>query len=77
MILLGTIGAIIVHRDGRDNRLVAALFSVSALALLVGAVMTTVFHFRYAIPVLPLVGPAAAIGVDALWRGMRSPASEN
>jgi hypothetical protein len=45
---------------------VCGLFTLAALALLLGAVMTTVYHFRYVIAPLPLFGPAGALGAGLL-----------
>jgi hypothetical protein len=69
-LLLGAVGALAgVHRIGdRDVRPVCGLFVLAALSLLVGAVMTTVYHFRYVIAPLPLFGPAGALGASLLWR---------
>jgi hypothetical protein len=67
-LLLGAVGAAAgLNRIGdRDIRPVCGLFTLAALALLLGAVMTTVYHFRYVIAPLPLFGPAGALGASLL-----------
>lgn len=67
-ILVGLIGAAFgaPAREGRSMRASCALLSLSALALLLAPVMTTVYHFRYVIAPLPLIGPAGVLGLFAL-----------
>jgi hypothetical protein len=67
-ILVGLIGAVAgaPAGGGRSLRAACALLSLSALALLLVPVMTTVFHFRYQIGPLPLVVPAGVLGVTAI-----------
>jgi hypothetical protein len=69
-VLLGVAGAFggVRRIRGRDVRPVSGLFAFAALALLLGAVMATVYHFRYVIAPLPLVGPAGVLGSSLLWR---------
>jgi hypothetical protein len=68
-LVLGVAGSLVGARnpEGRNLRPVSALFSLGALALLLGAVMTTVYHFRYVIGALPLIGPAGVLGARLLW----------
>jgi hypothetical protein len=47
------------------------MFSLAALALLITPVMTTVYHFRYVIAPLPLIGPSGALGMVALRDRLR------
>jgi 4-amino-4-deoxy-L-arabinose transferase-like glycosyltransferase len=70
LLALGLIGAVVgaPPSSGRGLRPECALLALSALALLVGSVAATVYHFRYAIPALPLAGPAGALGASVLWR---------
>ena len=67
-ILVGLIGAVagVSAGGGRNLRATCALMSLSALALLLVPVMTTVFHFRYQIGPLPLIGPAGVLGVASM-----------
>ena len=67
-ILVGLIGAVAgaPTGGGRNLRATCALMSLSALALLLVPVMTTVFHFRYQIGPLPLIGPAGVLGIAAI-----------
>ena len=52
-------------------RAACLLFASTALALLLVPVATTVYHFRYVIPALPVVGAAGALGAAALHRRAR------
>lgn len=52
--------------EGRRLRAACGLFVASALVLLLVPVMTTVYHFRYVLPVLVLLGPAGALGCASL-----------
>src|SRR5918998_636171 len=52
---------------------VAALFALSALGLLLFPVATTVYHFRYVIPILPLAGAGGALGAAAFLGARRHP----
>ncbi|MGH2819038.1 MAG: hypothetical protein ACRDJ5_00135, partial [Actinomycetota bacterium] len=68
LLCLGLMGA--VGRGAasgkRDLRRESLLFASAALVLLLVPVMTAVYHFRYVLPVLPLLGPAGALGIGAL-----------
>lgn len=55
------------EKGERSLRAESFLFVGAALVLLVGAVTNTVYHFRYVIPAIPLLGPAAALGAGAIW----------
>ena len=68
---LGAAGALFGRAGpsgGARVRAAAALATLMALALMLGAVMTTVYHFRYGLAVVPLLGPAGALGAAALTR---------
>lgn len=74
LLCLGLIGMVLgrpSHR-GRPLRAESFLFTAAAFTLLAGAVMTTVYHFRYWIPVIPLVGPAGMLGVTTIVERMRA-----
>jgi hypothetical protein len=67
-VLLGAVGSLAGARETeRDLRPVSGLFAFAALAMLLGAVMTTVYHFRYVIAPLPLIGPSGVLGAGLLW----------
>ncbi|MDQ3660163.1 MAG: hypothetical protein M3454_03710 [Actinomycetota bacterium] len=44
------------------------LFSLLGAVILLAPVMTTVYHFRYVLPALPLLGPAGILGATQLSR---------
>jgi hypothetical protein len=44
------------------------LFSLVAVALLIGPTMLAVYHFRYVLPAIPLAGVAGALGFTAVKR---------
>jgi hypothetical protein len=74
LLLLGAVGGVIgwVRRTGVDLGMHALLFTLAALGLLLFATVFAVYHFRYVLPAIPLVGPGAAFGVmAALTRGPR------
>jgi hypothetical protein len=71
-LLIGVAGIVVPGRGGRDLRAECALFALGGLALLLLPVMTTVYHFRYVLPTVPLAGAAAALGATAVWRWMQS-----
>ena len=50
------------------------LLSLLGVVVLLAPVTTTVYHFRYVLPALPLLGPAGALGAAQLleWRGRHS-----
>jgi hypothetical protein len=66
-LLIGLAGAIWGRQgEGVNLRAASALFTLSAVTLLLIPVAVTVYHFRYAVASLPLAGPAAVAGVLAL-----------
>ena len=75
MTALGLAGVVVGRRTleegGRSLRAESFLFVGTALVLLVGAVTNTVYHFRYVVPAIPLLGPAAALGASAVWSRAR------
>ena len=75
MTILGLLGVVVGRRTGengeRSLRAESFLFVGAALVLLVGAVTSTVYHFRYVIPAIPLLGPAAALGASVIWSRVR------
>ncbi len=73
LFVLGLIGAIVGLKvaEGRNLRAESILFVGSGLILLIVPVMTTVYHFRYVIPVLPVLGPAGALGATVISRRVR------
>jgi hypothetical protein len=75
LLVLGVAGAIVGPPGAHTHRGMRAegfLFLAAALALLLGAVMTTVYHFRYVLPAVPLLGASAAIGATAVALRARS-----
>jgi hypothetical protein len=71
-LLLGSAGAVWgSNRDGAEVRAASALLTLSVVALLIVPVAITVYHFRYVIAPLPLVGPAAVAGAVALRARLR------
>ena len=70
LLLIGLAGAVVGIFRRREDGLpsAAALFTLSGTALLLLPVATTVYHFRYVVPVVPLAGVAGALGVAAIWR---------
>jgi len=75
LLLLGAAGAVVglpaASGTGagprRNLRAECVLFVLAGVALLLGPVMAAVYHFRYVIASLPLIGPAGAAGAAALW----------
>ncbi len=59
-------------RGAGRTRSACFLFAVTGLALLLAPVMTTVYHFRYVLPALPLLGPAGALGLSVLLDRLRA-----
>jgi hypothetical protein len=51
---------------GRDPRRACLLFTLSGLTLLLVPVVVAVHHFRYALPAIPLLGVAGALGASLL-----------
>ena len=71
VLLAGTAGAIMAAGGQAPLARTAALFSAAGLVLLLFPVAVTVYHVRYVVPALPLVGPAGAAGASALWQRVR------
>jgi hypothetical protein len=71
-LLIGAVGIVVPRQGERDLRAECALFTLGALALLLLPVMTTVYHFRYVMPTVPLAGAAAALGGTVVWRWLQS-----
>jgi hypothetical protein len=67
LIAVGLIGVLLGKRipRRRDVRPESILFTLAGVALLLLPVMTTVYHFRYVLPALPLLGAGAALGATA------------
>lgn len=68
MLILGALSMIVPGRTSEAKRLRSAglLFELSALAIMLFPMLTTVYHFRYGIPPKVLAGPAAACGLQVL-----------
>ncbi|MFN2490534.1 MAG: hypothetical protein ABR529_12510 [Actinomycetota bacterium] len=68
LLLLGIAGSAVGTGDARRRGLRGAclLFSSGGLLLLLFPVMITVYHFRYVLSALPLLGPAGALGATAI-----------
>jgi hypothetical protein len=65
LLLLGVAGAVFGPRSFMPACL---LFTLAASVLLFVPVATTVYHFRYVVPALPVAGAAGALGSAALLR---------
>ncbi len=76
--LLAGFAAAIGRTRGARRRLASegVLYSSCALLLLLGPVATTVFDYRYLVPVLPLLGTAGALGTTVILDRLRSPQSK-
>ena len=61
-------------RWGDEQRSACLLLSLLSIVLLLAPVVTTVYHFRYVLPTLPLLGAAGALGASRFTgrRGRRS-----
>lgn len=70
LIILGVLGVVIGGRaaGGHSLRAESLLFIGVPLALMVGTVMITAYHFRFEIPTIPFAGPAGALGLAAASR---------
>jgi hypothetical protein len=63
LLLLGAVGSLVLGPPWKQRRAGACLLlTLLAAAMLLGPVLTTVYHFRYVLPALPLLGPAGALG---------------
>lgn len=71
--LLGLAGAVAGAPLGarRGSGPVCALLVLSGLVLLLGPVMTTVYHFRYVLAPLPLLGAGGAAGAAVIWNRLQ------
>ena len=68
--LAGGLGGKQASRGGLGAQ--SLLFTVSGCALVVGAVMTSMFDYRYLLPSLPLLGAGGAVGASAIRELRRS-----
>jgi hypothetical protein len=68
MVGLGIAGSLLGGWSTRGLGPVAALFTLSALALMLVPTLITVYHVRYVVPALPLLGVAGALGFTALQK---------
>lgn len=70
LLLLGVVGIAVgwVRNRGRALGPESMLFTLAAIGLLLFPPVFAVYHFRYVLPAIPLVGPAGAIGAAALIR---------
>ena len=68
MALLAIAGCVLKgrHASERDARPEALLFLLGGCALLLFPATFAAYHYRYVVPALPLLGPAAALGAAAL-----------
>jgi hypothetical protein len=73
-LLIGLVAALGVGRARRsDLRAPAFTFSAIGLSLVLASSLTTIFSWRYQLPQLVLLPPAAALGVTALFFTPRTP----
>jgi hypothetical protein len=68
--LLGLIGSALPG-GARRRRTACLLFTLAGAFLLLAPVMTSVYHFRYSIAALPLLGPAGALGASLAGARLR------
>ena len=70
LLVAGLAGSWAMGRRWRNDHQAAAclLFSLLAVVALLAPVMTTVYHYRYVLPALPLLGAAGALGATRLAR---------
>lgn len=67
MALLGLVGTFIRRRkSSRDVRPEAMLFTLAGLSLFLFPALFASYHFRYVIPSLPVLGPAACLGASVV-----------
>jgi hypothetical protein len=70
LLVVGLVGGIVGWiRGGERSRAaqLALLLTVATVGLLLFPVVFAVYHFRYVVPAVPLVGPAAAVGAWAFF----------
>ncbi len=72
--LLALTGALLAGRPGDPRRRAAAGLAAGGLGLCVAAAMTVTLDVRYLLPVLVLLAPAGALGLD-LWLPSAAPKS--
>jgi hypothetical protein len=68
LLVAGFAGSWAYRRKWRDDHQAAAclLFSLLTVVALLAPVVTTVYHYRYILPALPLAGAAGALGASRL-----------
>jgi hypothetical protein len=69
------LGALLVRRRSWPDRLDPALLALLGFTLMAGPAATASFDFRYVLPTLAVLPPAAALalrGVSLPWRGQRA-----
>ena len=72
MTLLGLVGTFIRRRKAsRDVRPEAMLFTLAGLSLFLFPALFASYHFRYVIPSLPVLGPAACLGASVVADRLR------
>jgi 4-amino-4-deoxy-L-arabinose transferase-like glycosyltransferase len=64
-VLVG-LGALVLRRRGWRDRLDPALLALIGLTLMVGPAATASFDFRYVLPTLAVLPPAAALALRGL-----------
>ena len=71
LLIVGLAGGLLASRSSEDERSLGPeclLFSLAAIFLLIGPTMLAVYHFRYVLTAIPLVGVAGALGFTVLKR---------
>ncbi|MGI8520102.1 MAG: hypothetical protein ACR2MC_05790 [Actinomycetota bacterium] len=70
LLFAGLAGSGAIRQRWRDDHQAVAclLFSLLAVVALLAPVVTTVYHYRYVLPALPLAGAAGALGATRLAR---------
>ena len=72
-LVVGLLGAVGIGRARRSGlRSACFLFSVTRVLMLIASVAVSQFSWRYQLPQLILLPPAAALGVTALLGGARA-----
>jgi hypothetical protein len=78
LLMLGMVGGVVgwIANRARDSALLALLFALAVIGLLLFPTVFAVYHFRYVLPAIPLLGPAAAFGASAaLARSKAAPST--
>jgi hypothetical protein len=70
-VLIG-LGALFLRRRGWRDRLDPALLALIGLTLMVGPAATASFDFRYVLPTLAVLPPAAALALRGVGRRRRA-----